>query len=80
MTFHARFAPTLSFAVLLLWLTAPSIASAQDAMELDLAFKNGQLQGHPSERRQEGNAPDQRRHDRAETKNHYRRKHPGQGR
>jgi hypothetical protein len=48
---------------LVLWLIAPSIASAQDVMELDLAFKNGQLQRHASEGRQEGSTPQVRRRD-----------------
>jgi hypothetical protein len=32
-------------------------------MELDLAFKNGQLQGHASDGRQEGSAPQVRYRD-----------------
>jgi len=48
---------------LVLWLTAASIASAQDVMELDLAFKNGLLQGHDSGARPEVDTHQLRRHD-----------------
>jgi len=63
LTFHARLALTPFFAALVLCLTAPSIASAQDAMELDLAFKNGQLPGHASDGKREGNTRQVRRRD-----------------
>jgi len=63
MTSCPRPAPTRLLAVLLLWIAAPSIASAQDAMELDLAFKNGQLQGRDSEGRWEGSTPQVRHRD-----------------
>jgi hypothetical protein len=63
MTFHARLALTLPAVGVLLWLSPASIASAQDVMELDLAFKNGQLQGHAPEGRQEGNELQGQRHD-----------------
>jgi hypothetical protein len=42
MSFRKRF-PTLLAVAVSLWLAAPLAASAQDVMELDLAFKNGQL-------------------------------------
>ena len=63
MTSCPRPAPTRLLAVLLLWIAAPSIASAQDAMELDLAFKNGQLPGHASDGKREGNTRQVRRRD-----------------
>lgn len=40
-----------------------SIASAQDVMELDLAFKNGLLRGHGHEGKREGSLPEAQRHD-----------------
>jgi hypothetical protein len=63
MTFRARLAPALTVAATLFWFAAPLVASAQDVMELDLAFKNGQLQGHASEGRQEGRALQAQRHE-----------------
>jgi hypothetical protein len=45
MTVHVRTASTLAV-VALLWAAPASIASAQDAMELDLAFKNSVPQAH----------------------------------
>jgi hypothetical protein len=63
LTFHARLALTPLFATLVLYLTAPSIASAQDVMQLDLAFKNGQLPGQASDGKREGNMPQVRRYD-----------------
>jgi hypothetical protein len=46
MTLHLRPASTLATVAVLLWLAPASIASAQDAMELDLAFKNSMSQAH----------------------------------
>jgi hypothetical protein len=63
LAFHTRLALTPLFAALVLYLTAPSIVSAQDAMELDLAFKNGQLPGQASDGKPEGSAPQVRGHD-----------------
>ena len=63
LTFHARLALTPLFAALVLYLTASSIASAQDAMELDLAFKNGQLPSQASDGKREGGTPQVRRHE-----------------
>jgi hypothetical protein len=63
MTFQVRRALTLPAIGVLLWLSPASIASAQDVMELDLAFKNGQLQGHAAEGRQEGNELQRQRRD-----------------
>jgi hypothetical protein len=45
MTIHLRTASILG-GVALLWTAPASIASAQDAMELDLAFKNSVPQAH----------------------------------
>jgi hypothetical protein len=50
MTVHPRLASML-LAAALTWLALPSAASAQDVMELDLAFKNGQLGTHASDAR-----------------------------
>jgi hypothetical protein len=63
LTFHTRPALTPLFAALVLYLTAPAIASAQDVMQLDLAFKNGQLSGQASDGKREGSIPQPRRHD-----------------
>lgn len=63
MAFHMRLALTPLLAALVLYLTAPSIASAQDVMELDLAFKNGQLPGHASDGKREESTPQSRSHD-----------------
>ena len=62
MTFSARFASPLLVAASLLWLAALSVASAQDVMELDLAFKNGQLQRNATEERQAGSVLQGQRH------------------
>jgi hypothetical protein len=62
MTFRARLAPPLLVAVPLLLLAASSIASAQDVMELDLAFKNGLLQENASTGRQARDVLQGRRH------------------
>ena len=62
MTMHARSASALPAIAILLWLAPASIASAQDVMELDLAFKNGLLQGHPPEVREERRDVQVRRH------------------
>ena len=43
MSFRTRRAPTLPAVATLLWLAIPSVAGAQDVMELDLAFKSGRL-------------------------------------
>ncbi|MGC1665947.1 MAG: hypothetical protein WA773_21680 [Bradyrhizobium sp.] len=40
-----------------------STASAQDVMELDLAFKSGLLQAQGPEGNQEGRPPQEQRHD-----------------
>jgi len=53
MTVHPRLGSTLLVGAALLWFAAPNVTAAQDAMELDLAFKNGQLGTHASEVRQE---------------------------
>jgi len=53
MTFRAPLAPTLLLAALPLWLAAPSIASAQDVMQLDLEFKNSLSRGSSPEVREE---------------------------
>jgi hypothetical protein len=47
MIFHVSPARALLIVVALLWLTP--VASAQDAMTLDLAFKNSLAQGHGPE-------------------------------
>ena len=52
MTVHPRLVSTLLVGADLLWLAASNVAAAQDAMELDLAFKNGQLGTHIPEGRQ----------------------------
>ena len=69
MPFHML--PGRSFAVaglflgsLFLGTALTSIASAQDVMELDLAFKNGLLQGYGSEGTLDGRPPQEQRHDR----------------
>jgi hypothetical protein len=77
MTFNMRYPPGLAAAFMFLDMAIGSVASAQDVMQLDLAFKNGQLptsreQGHAvdlQDRRQDvGAAPKQtkaaRRHPR----------------
>jgi len=46
MTSHKRTASTLAALAALLWAVPASIASAQDAMELDLAFKNSVPRAH----------------------------------
>ena len=43
MTFNIRYAPGLAAAFMFLDMAVGSVASAQDVMQLDLAFKNGQL-------------------------------------
>ena len=53
MTVQPRFASKFLGAAALMWLVLPSAASAQDVMELDLAFKNGQLGTHGSEARRD---------------------------
>ena len=53
MTFHPRLALILPAVVILLWLAPASIASAQDVMELDLAFKNSLSQRPSPEVREE---------------------------
>jgi hypothetical protein len=53
MTFRAPLATTLLLAALPLWLAAPSIASAQDVMQLDLDFKNSLSQRSSPEVREE---------------------------
>jgi hypothetical protein len=63
MTMHARSAPALPAIAILLWLAPASIASAQDVMELDLAFKNSLSQGHAPEVREERRDGQVRRHD-----------------
>jgi hypothetical protein len=49
MSFLARLAPILSAAAVLLWFVTPSVATAQDVMELDLAFKSGRLVTAPGQ-------------------------------
>jgi hypothetical protein len=86
MTFHARSTSALPAIAILLWLAPASIASAQDVMELDLAFKNS-LSQKPSpelrEERREGQVRRYRARDAqglvAETKRRAR-KHRGQRR
>jgi hypothetical protein len=53
MTFRLRLVSALPAVAILLWLAPASIASAQDAMELDLAFKNSLSRG-PSPEVREG--------------------------
>jgi hypothetical protein len=54
MTMHARSTSALPAIAILLWLAPASIASAQDVMELDFAFKNGRaLGGAPAVRTEE---------------------------
>jgi hypothetical protein len=62
MTFHPRLALTLPAVVILLWLAPASIASAQDVMELDLAFKNSLSQRPSPEVREERRHVQARRH------------------
>lgn len=45
MTFRLRLVSALPAVAILLWLAPVSMASAQDAMELDLAFKNSLSRG-----------------------------------
>lgn len=57
MTVHPRLVSMLLVGAALLWLAAPNVAAAEDVMELDLAFKNGQLGTRASEVRQERRDP-----------------------
>lgn len=60
MTLRARLA-LMPLLASLLWLVTPSIESARDVMELDLAFKNGRLQGGIPARRLEERPPQEQR-------------------
>jgi len=62
MTFHARVALNLPTVAVLLWLAPASIASAQDVMQLDLAFKNSLSQGHAPQVQEERRDVQGRRH------------------
>jgi hypothetical protein len=53
MTSDKRTASTLAALAALLWAVPASIGSAQDAMELDLTFKNSLSQAHAPEVGQE---------------------------
>jgi hypothetical protein len=86
MTMHARSASALPAIAILLWLAPASIASAQDVMELDLAFKNSLSQKPSPELREERRDGQVRRHrardaqELVEVKKRYVRRHRGQGR
>jgi hypothetical protein len=86
MTMHARSALALPAIAILLWLAPASIASAQDVMELDLAFKNSLSQKPAPEvraERRDGQARRQRARDDqglVEVKKRHVRRRGGQGR
>ena len=68
MPFHMPLARCLAVAGLFLGglflgMALTSTASAQDVMELDLAFKNGLLPGYGPDGTQDGRPPQEQRHD-----------------
>jgi len=75
MTFRLRLVSALPAVAVLLWLAPASIASAQDVMELDLAFKNSLSRGPSPEVRAERRNEQGRRH-----KARRARRHRAQGR
>jgi hypothetical protein len=66
MTFRTRSAPCLAAAILFLSLAPASIASAQEAMQLDLEFRNSLSRGATSQEQGEGRQLQGRRRDASE--------------